>query len=290
MNVAAVKIDLDPMTLARIKYVLIGQNRDVAIAPSGTVTASAAGFVYLGSQVTLNINQITAGTANDPGQARIRTQGNLVDDATGDITVGVGPVSTEVTIGDTSVAGPNGATITTGTITRADGQNWGSLGYAAGEGIFIASPDLNGEGQSFTGGNYYTIGAISGDEIVLQTGQALPHAEANATVGLAPVTVSTQNGVSDNFLTPAGVPTTVTFSNVNNAGVITLASGKWASLGYSVGDGIFVGGIFFNGVSARQGCQQQRHHLQSRSVQSVLYDRGDQRRRADLADWPDADA
>ncbi len=47
-----------------------------------------------------------------------------------------------------------------------------------------------------------------------------------------------------------GLPTAVTFGDSNGAGTITLASGTWASLGYAVGDGIYIQGTGTNGNGA----------------------------------------
>ena len=49
-----------------------------------------------------------------------------------------------------------------GTITLANGGTWGALGYAVGQGIYVAGSITNGNGAPFTGRNYYTIAAISG--------------------------------------------------------------------------------------------------------------------------------
>ena len=78
-------VDLAPVNINvnihgnSIKYVLISQNKDVAIAPSGTLTASAGGFIFLGSQDTLDLETIVAGTTNNPANARIKTQANIVN-------------------------------------------------------------------------------------------------------------------------------------------------------------------------------------------------------------------
>ena len=66
---------------SQVKFVLVSQSRDVALTPNGTVTASAGGFIYLGSQVTLNLNNVSAGSLGTPADVRIKTQGSLVDSA-----------------------------------------------------------------------------------------------------------------------------------------------------------------------------------------------------------------
>ena len=63
-----------------------------------------------------------------------------------------------------------------GTITLASAGNWAALGYAVGQGIYIAADtttDPNGDGAAFTGSNYYTIAAVNGSVITLAVGQTL---------------------------------------------------------------------------------------------------------------------
>lgn len=174
----------------------------------------------------------------------------MVNDASSALTIDDGPVSTNVTFGNTG----SGST-EAGTITLQGGPSWASLGYEVGDGIFIDAPTGtdNGNGTSFTSTNYYTIAAISGDEITLATGEKLTTTGA-ATVGLAPVTISVNDGIDHSYLTLAGLPTTVSFGDtgtgINEAGTITLASGTWAALSsnYAVGNGIFVGGVLVSGA------------------------------------------
>ena len=134
-------VDLAPVNINvnihgdTIKYVLISQNKDVAVAPSQKLTASAGGFIFLGSQDTLELNTIVAGTTNDPANARIKTQGSLVNDSGGAINVqgqqitleagqaGIGTLATPVTV---NILGANG-----------------SLTARAKNDIFINAPDGN---------------------------------------------------------------------------------------------------------------------------------------------------
>ena len=62
-----------------VKFVLVSQSRDVAVAPAQTLNASSQGFIYLGSQANLNLGQIDAGTASQAYDVRIKTQGSLSD-------------------------------------------------------------------------------------------------------------------------------------------------------------------------------------------------------------------
>jgi hypothetical protein len=122
------------------------------------------------------------------------------------------------------------------TITLAGGGSWTTLGYQVGQGIFVgSSTDPNANGATFNGQNYYTIAAINGDVITLN---GMLTAESGASVNLAPVTINTQSP-NQSTLTSAATATSVNFANV---GTVTLTSGaSWASLGYTAGQGIFVG-------------------------------------------------
>ncbi len=155
-----------------------------------------------------------------------------------------------------------------GTITRTDGQSWSSLGYTVGEGIYIQGTGTNGNGATFNpNGNsgYYTISAINGDVITLQGGQSLT-VGSDQTVNIAPVTTN--------------VP--VTFGNAGNAGTITLDNDQtWASLGYTVGQEIFVGSSTdanANGTS-----------FNASASKSLLHDRRDQWECGHLAGRSDLD-
>ena len=81
VDAAPVAINLNS-NASQIKFVLIGQSRDIAISATGTVDATAGGFIYLGSQDNVKLDKIVAGTSNAPADARIKTQGNVTDAAT----------------------------------------------------------------------------------------------------------------------------------------------------------------------------------------------------------------
>ncbi len=176
VDVAPVNIDIN---LNTISYVLINQNKDVAVTASGTLTATAGGFIYIGSQNDLEINSVIAGTVNNPADVRIKTQGNLTSDAGAAYTIGT-VVSTKVNFGNSGNAG---------TITLALGGSWS--GYAVGDDIFVdSSTDANGNGTSLnldSATPFYTIAAINGSTITLEAGQTL-HAESGVTVGIAKIT------------------------------------------------------------------------------------------------------
>ncbi len=78
-------VDVAPVNItgntdaSAIKYVLITQNWDIAIAASGTVTANSGGFVFFGSQDTVKVNTIVAGSVASPAEARLRTQGSVIN-------------------------------------------------------------------------------------------------------------------------------------------------------------------------------------------------------------------
>ncbi len=136
-----------------------------------------------------------------------------------------------------------------GTITLTNGASWAALGYTVGQGIFVgSSTDANANGASFSASAshpYYTVASINGSILTLQTGQTFT-AESNVTVNLAPVAISLQDNSTVN---PAVIPTAVNFSNV--AGTITLSgNGNWNTLGYTVGEGIYVQGTGANGNGA----------------------------------------
>ena len=109
-----------------------------------------------------------------------------------------------------------GSSGSTSTLTLANGGSWASLGYTVGQGIYVGSSGLNGNGSSFTGGNYYTIASINGDVITLQSGENL---QSETTANLAPVTI---NGVNST-LTPVITSANVNFgNNADGMGTITL--------------------------------------------------------------------
>ena len=80
MNVAPVNIDVN-LHANQIGDVLISQNKDVAIAAGGKLTATAGGFIFIGSQDTIELNTVVGGTTNNPANVRIKTQGDLLNDA-----------------------------------------------------------------------------------------------------------------------------------------------------------------------------------------------------------------
>ena len=140
-----------------------------------------------------------------------------------------------------NVAGSNGTL--DGTITLTNGGSWSSLGYSVGGGIYVQGTDADANGTTFdaTGPNpYYTIKSISGSTLTLTSAllgslDANQGTENNVSDNVAPVLVNLQGGL-------AGTPTAtqVSFANSGANGTISLASGNWASLGYSVGQGIYI--------------------------------------------------
>ena len=135
--------------------------------------------------------------------------------------------------------------MTSGTITLTDPNlSWADLGYAIGGGIYIQGTGTNGNGTTFSGSNYYTVASINGETITLAASETLV-AAANVTATIAPITVS-----APNTGTLSSVPTTVNFNNNGNQGTITLASGSWAALGYTVGQGVYIQGNAINANGA----------------------------------------
>src|SRR6185312_6743136 len=126
------------------------------------------------------------------------------------------------------------------TITLANGGSWASLGYVQGGGIFIGSmTNANANGTTFDPTNatstvhpWYTIASIAGSVMTLTlTGSQT--FTSNVEVNLAKVTIDPVNGNTAG----TAVATQVTYGNVGGAGTITLGSGTWAALGYTVNDG-----------------------------------------------------
>ncbi len=109
-----------------------------------------------------------------------------------------------------------------GTITLTNGDSWESLGYTAGQGIYIdaAVGTNNGNGLAFTGGsNYYTIAAISGDTLILQAGATLTASSGSVAVDVAPVTISVVGTVVATLIgvtspTPAGTGNNIVIGGV----------------------------------------------------------------------------
>ena len=191
----------------------------------------------------------------------------------------LGAIPTLVSFGNVNVGQPGEA----GTITQVDGESWAALGYAVGEGIYVgSSTNSNTNGASFNPAGlnaYYTIAAIAGATLTLQSGQTLT-AEISATLNLSPVTISGLNGststltgvssqtktltsiestdpahggddvISGPWIAGSVTPTAVTFANSGNTNTITLASGTWATAGYKAGEGIYVQGTGQNGNGA----------------------------------------
>ena len=195
VNAAPVTINVN-VHADQIGFVLISQNKDVALTASGTVTATANGFIYLGSQDNLQLNTIVGGSVNDPANVRVKTQGEVTNAIGSVVTVGTSQ-SEVVNFGNSSGAG---------TITLASGT-WSSLGYAVGNGIFVgSSTDTNANGSAFNldaPNPYYIIAAISGNVLTLQAGQTLT-VENGVSVSVAPVTISPVNIQGAQIIVEAG--------------------------------------------------------------------------------------
>ncbi len=125
-----------------------------------------------------------------------------------------------------------------GTITLTNGQNWSSLGYTAGSGIYVQGTDADANGATFNPSSatgYYKIASVNGDELIL-TAALLGSSKSNVHDSVAPVVVDIQGGLVG---TPAAAQ--VNFSNTGTNGVITLTNGTdWSNLGYQVGEGIYI--------------------------------------------------
>ena len=140
-----------------------------------------------------------------------------------------------------------------GTITLSGGGSWAALGYTVGQGIFVgSSTDANANGASFNGHNFYTIAAITGGVITLQTGQTLTAAETNVTVNLAAVVINT-TGAST--LQPVA-PLQVSFGNSANAG------NHHADQRRQLGRRSATRSAREIFVELVDRCQRQRHHVQ----------------------------
>ena len=129
-----------------------------------------------------------------------------------------------------------------GTITLLNpNQTW--QGYAVGQGVYVQSAsDPNGNGAAFNNQSsnpYYVITAINGAVLTVQGNFAT---ESGVSLEVAPVTVTVQDHSKASPVTLG--ETQVSFGTHT----ITLASGNWT--GYSVGDGIFVGGSDTNANGA----------------------------------------
>ena len=207
------------------------------------ITKIASVNTALGGDDTINVNNVDStdvviGGAGDDDiilgsggrNVVIGDNGEIDYTASGQVISGL---PTQVTFGNVSGAG---------TITLTQGGSWAGLGYTVGEGIFIGSPtDPNSNGTAFNASAtkpYYTIAAIDGATLTLNTGETLT-AETAVTVNLSPVTIDTQNSANSSL---SAVPSLVSFGNSSGAGTITMIDGEsWAALGYAVGEGIFVG-------------------------------------------------
>ena len=200
LNVAPVAINLNADASA-IKFVIIAQNRDVAIAPTGTVTATAGGFIYLGSQVTLDLNTIVAG-----GDARIKTQADVINDASrrdqhqrragfhhGHLRQHQYQRSLDRSRHD-----------------HADGRRkLGKLrlcGRRRHLCRLVQRRQRNGASFNSNAPAYYTIAAIGGDEITLEAEQVLTAGTTSRSWRRSPSASIT--GINHSYLTPAGCPTT----------------------------------------------------------------------------------
>ena len=161
---------------SNVNYVLISQSKEIGINATGAVTATAGGFIFLGSpQGGVQINQIEAGAAgaNPTGaDVRLKAKGELTDvasvQAIGNLTF------TNATVTFANVAN-------SGTITRASGWS----GYTVGQGIVIASAGT-ADPNANAPGTYYTIVAInSTNKVITLKGGQLLTPETNVVVKVA---------------------------------------------------------------------------------------------------------
>ena len=207
----------------------------ITLANGGSWTAlgySAGEGIYVGSSTDANSNGATFNpTSGNPYYTIASVNGAVLT-----LTLQAGQTLTAeanvtVNLAAVAISGTNGSTSTLqpATITLSNGGSWSALGYTVGQGIFVGSPtDANANGAVFNVGAtnpYYTITAINGD-VVNVVGQNLT-GETNVTVNLAPVAISGTNGSTSTLQTMS----TITLTN----------GGTWSALGYTVGEGIFVG-------------------------------------------------
>ena len=218
----------DQITVGNNDIVIGGAGDDRIILGSGgqNVTIGDNGEIDYTKNATTGVNVLTSIESTDAAHG-------------GDDTISgqwVSGIPTNVSFGDV-----NGL----GTITLTGGGSWAALGYAINEGVYVQGTGVNGKGDTFTGGNYYTITSVVGAVLTLNVGVT---AAASATVNLSPVTINTQTPAQSSLGT---IPTAVTFGNSGGAGTISLTNGgNWESLGYIVGEGIYVQGASGNGNGA----------------------------------------
>ena len=178
-----VTVDLAPETISiasgasNVNFVLISTSKDIGIAATAAVNATAGGFIFLGSQGGVEVDQIKAGTGgvNPTGaDVRLKAQGPITDVASVQAAENVTLANATVTFANLN---------NSGTITRVDGGTWS--GYAVGQGIVIGSagtadPNANAPGA------YYTIVAIdSTDTVITLKGGQLLTPEGNVVVKVA---------------------------------------------------------------------------------------------------------
>ena len=242
----------DPNSSSSVVHLSTEENRDYTtyftnqgqaqgLIGSGLATFIAAGIGTIENSMTEAYHTLAA--VYGPGGTYQPGTTNLYDVAvstTNPITVasGVGTIANQTVIfGNTYV---NGAP--TGTITLASGGNWAALGYAVGQGLYIqastaTNPNGNGTNPN-SPTNLYTIAAIAGSVITLKQGQAL---SVNTTMALVTINVNSTTHV-DTSTAGSSTAVQVVYDNTNGAGTVTLLGGNtWASLGYTVGKGIYIG-------------------------------------------------
>lgn len=129
VGVAPVAINIQNGAAA-VKFVLVSQSRDVAIAPTGSINSTAQGFIYLGSQVDLALgNVISTGNAD----VKIKTAADITSVATSGVNVQGSDIVLE------SGFGTNGIGTASSPITVSVGAD-GSLTARALNSIYIDAP------------------------------------------------------------------------------------------------------------------------------------------------------
>ncbi len=128
---------------------------------------------------------------------------------------------------------PDSVTVNFGgdTMSLASGS-WTNINIQAGDYLYIGGSTQN----ATSNGAYLQVASISGSTITF-TQQV--QTETSQTILLAPVV--TNLGATDESKIGTIANQTVNFGNVANNGVITLTGGgSWTSLGYAVGEGIYI--------------------------------------------------
>jgi hypothetical protein len=137
VTLAPVTVDIN-INASNIGYVLVNQNKDVAVAIGGTLSATAAGYIFIGSQNNIELKQVTAGFGSLPHQpapnVRIKTQGDLINAGGGAINVTGAQIVLE------AGEGFIGTGVSSTTAIQVDILTGGSLTARAQDSIYIDAP------------------------------------------------------------------------------------------------------------------------------------------------------